>query len=98
MKIAVIGDSDTVLGFRLAGVHETFEVSSPSEAREVLEGLLNRNDVALVLIADSLASGLELTGVRFPIVLRVPDRKSKGGGEAQLMEIVRRAIGIEIKR
>ncbi|NPA47425.1 MAG: V-type ATP synthase subunit F [Thermococci archaeon] len=98
MKIAVVGDTDTVLGFKLAGVHETFEVSSPSEAREVLNELVGREDIALILITDSLASELELPDVRLPIILTVPDRWSEGKGEARLMEIVRRAIGVEIKR
>ncbi len=98
VKIAVIGDGDTVLGFRLAGVHEAFEAYSPSEAEKILSKLLEREDVALILITDSLASGMKLPDVRFPIILTVPDRKSEGKGEERLMEIVRRAIGVEIKR
>lgn len=102
MKIAVLGDPDTALGFKLAGVHEVYSFSfTPLElerAANKLRELIEREDVGLILITEPLAQSIEIPEVKFPIILQVPDKSGSRFGEAQLREIVRRAIGVELKR
>jgi V/A-type H+-transporting ATPase subunit F len=104
MKIGVIGDPSTVLGFRLAGVRETHETEDPKEALEVLKALFKDKEVGLIIITERIADKLrseidKLTkGVVTPLLVEIPD---KGGAIERkvdpIKELVRRAVGVEIK-
>ncbi|ACS90844.1 MULTISPECIES: V-type ATP synthase subunit F [Thermococcus] len=102
MKIVVLGDKDTVLGFRLAGVHETYSFEDTTHeierVRNKIMELIEREDVGVILITERLAQRVEIPDVAFPIILQIPDKYGSLYGEEQLREIVRRAIGVEIKR
>ncbi|AFK21934.1 V-type ATP synthase subunit F [Pyrococcus sp. ST04] len=103
MKVVVMGDSDTVVGFKLAGVHEVYEFDyselSIERARNKLRELVEREDVGIILITERLAEKIgELPEVNLPIILQIPDKFGSIYGEELLKEIVRRAIGVEIKR
>ncbi|CAI1492527.1 MULTISPECIES: V-type ATP synthase subunit F [Thermococcus] len=102
MKIAVLGDRDTALGFKLAGAHEVYAFEdSPLEMerlRNKLKELVERGDVGIILITERFAQRIEIPDVTIPIILQVPDRSGSKFGEEALREIVRRAIGVELKR
>lgn len=59
MKVVIMGDSDTVVGFRLAGIHEAYEFDlselSIERARNKLKELVERDDVGIILITERLA-------------------------------------------
>jgi len=102
-KIAVIGDRDTVTGFRLVGVSECATPKSPEETRELLLDFFRDPSMGLIIVTEALASQVEDTIVELsqspvPVILLIPDRNgSTGAYEAVLKELIRRAVGIEIK-
>jgi len=102
MKIAVLGDKDTALGFKLAGVHEVYSFGDTPLDMERLKNKLNelieRDDVGIILITERFAQKVEIPEIAFPIILQVPDKSGSRFGEEQIREIVRRAIGVELKR
>ncbi|AHL23010.1 MULTISPECIES: V-type ATP synthase subunit F [Thermococcus] len=102
MKIAVLGDRDTALGFKLAGAHEVYAFEdTPLEMerlRNKLKELVERGDVGIILITERFAQRVEIPDVTIPIILQVPDKSGSKFGEEALREIVRRAIGVELKR
>ncbi|WP_324734889.1 V-type ATP synthase subunit F [Thermococcus sp. SY098] len=102
MKIVLMGDRDTALGFKLAGVHEVYSFEeTPLEnerAKNKLKELIEREDVGIILITERLAQRIEIPDVAFPIILQIPDKFGSIFGEEQLREIVRKAIGVELKR
>ncbi|AFL95135.1 V-type ATP synthase subunit F [Thermococcus cleftensis] len=102
MKIAVLGDRDTALGFKLAGAHEVYSFDdTPLELerlRNKLKELIERGDVGIILITERFAQKVELPEVTLPIILQVPDKSGSKFGEEAIKEIVRRAIGVELKR
>ena len=102
MKIAVLGDRDTALGFKLAGAHEVYAFEdSPLEMerlRNKLRELVERGDIGIILITEMFAQRVEIPDVTIPIILQVPDKSGSKFGEEALREIVRRAIGVELKR
>ncbi|AEK73197.1 V-type ATP synthase subunit F [Thermococcus sp. 4557] len=102
MKIAVLGDKDTALGFRLAGAHEVYSFEdTPLEVerlRNKLRELIERGDVGIILITERFAQRVEIPEVTLPIILQVPDKSGSRFGEEAIKEIVRRAIGVELKR
>ncbi len=102
MKIVLMGDRDTALGFKLAGVHEVYSFEETSlenkRAKNKLKELIEREDVGIILITERLAQRIEVPDVTFPIILQIPDKFGSIFGEEQLREIVRKAIGVELKR
>ncbi len=102
MKIAVLGDKDTALGFKLAGAHEVYAFDdTPLEMerlRNKLKELIERGDVGIILITERFLQRVEVPEVKFPIILQVPDKSGSRLGEEAIKEIVRRAIGVELKR
>lgn len=104
MKIGVIGDSNTVLGFRLTGVMETRETEDPKEAFEALKTFFRDKDMGLVIITERLADSLrteidKLTkGVVTPLLVEIPDKEGAIERKVDpINELVRRAVGVEIK-
>ncbi len=101
-KIAVIGDRDTVTGFRLVGVSECSVPSSPEETREALYHYFRDPTMGLVMITEPLAAEVEdaiveLSQSPVPVILLIPDRDGTTGAyETVLKELIRRAVGIEI--
>lgn len=101
-KITVIGDRDTVIGFRMVGVSEGSVPKSPEETRKKLLEYFRDPRMGLILITERLASGvedtiIELSQAPVPVILLIPDRLgSTGTHETVLRELIRRAVGIEI--
>ncbi|MHA1742439.1 MAG: V-type ATP synthase subunit F [Candidatus Thorarchaeota archaeon] len=101
-KIAVIGDRDTVIGFRMAGVSETAVPTGPDETEDALKHYFRDPDIGLIVITEPLAKTvektiLELSQVPVPVIMLIPDRNgSTGAYESVLRELVRRAVGLEI--
>lgn len=101
-KIAVIGDRDTVTGFRLVGVSECATPKSPDETKELLYDFYRDPSMGLIIITEPLAKEVEDTIVELsqspvPVILLISDRTgSTGTYEAILKELIRRAVGIEI--
>ncbi len=101
-KIAIIGDRDTVTGFRMVGVRESSVPKEPSETRKVLLDYFRDPRMGLIIITEPLAMQvedtiLELSEAPVPVILLIPDRQgSTGAYETVLRELIRRAVGIEI--
>ena len=107
--IAVIGDSETATGFRLAGVKEVYEYSSAEE--EDIARLLDKvanEEVAIILINERFAAESrtrekirEINAKKkavVPIILEIPDKK--GPMEKELDEIgrlIQRAVGVSVQ-
>jgi V/A-type H+-transporting ATPase subunit F len=102
-KIAVIGDRDTVTGFRLVGVSECATPKTPDEIRGLLHEFFRDPSMGLIIITEPLAAEVEDTIVELsqapvPVILLIPDRNGTlGTYETVLKELIRRAVGIEIK-
>jgi len=98
MNMAVIGDSDTVTGFELAGV-KGYAIK-PQEAPQTLEKLISEG-VELIIITEKLAAFVQDIAKKYessatPILVEIPDKKgSTGFAENMVAEMVRRAVGLE---
>jgi len=100
MSIYVIGDQDTVLGFRLVGAQGKV-VESVDQAREELNRLLKDREARLLLITREWAAEmrdqvnhLKITSLQ-PIVLEIPGKEPESLAEP-LRDLVRRAVGIKV--
>ena len=103
MKIAVVADEDTVLGLKLAGVSEGITIKNPIEAEKHIRELSERGDIGLIITTEKIGSkirrtisGLIKKGI--PIILEIPDKDGPlKGQEDPIRELVKRAVGVDIK-
>ena len=99
-KIAVMGDRDSVLGFRALGL-DVFFTEDTDGARRTLHRLAGEN-YAVIYLTEQLAAGLGAEMARYkdeltPAIILVPGKEgSLGIGMANIKTAVERAVGADI--
>ena len=99
-RIAVMGDQDSVLGFKALGL-EICPVDTPEQGREALHRLAKEN-VAIIYMTEQLASQLTADIARYkdaltPAVIMIPGKEGTLGiGMANVTTAVERAVGADI--
>jgi len=98
--IAVVADSPTATGFRLAGVKRVYEAGD--DLREVFERQLSDETVSVIIVNDKVLARLP-PRVRAraedsinPIVVSIPDKDMLDRGGDTLRALVKRALGIDL--
>ena len=99
-KIAVLGDKDSVLGFRALGL-DVFVADTAGQARPVLHRLA-KEGYAIIYLTEQLAAGLGAEIARYkdeltPAIILIPGKEgSLGMGMADIKTAVERAVGADI--
>lgn len=99
-RIAVVGDWNSVMGFRALGL-ETYPVSSPEEAKECV-CTLAKEDCAVIYLTEQVAKDMEGELERYkdalrPAIILIPGREgSLGIGKANIQRSIERAVGADI--
>jgi V/A-type H+/Na+-transporting ATPase subunit F len=101
-KVAVITDSETATGFRLAGV-EVREAATPAEALEAIRKYAAAG-YGLVAVNEDLLTGSEdararlLRGRDLPLIVPIPPARAHlESGEAYIARLVKEHIGFYVK-
>ncbi len=104
-RMLVLTDSETAIGYRLAGVE--VRESVPEEAQRALEEVIESGDYGLVVVDEGLikdparASERAMRGRDLPVILSVPSLGATFGDDsdavAYMKDLVRSAIGFDIK-
>ena len=99
-KIAVVGDWDSVMGFRALGL-ETCPASTPENAREEIKRLVHE-DCAVIYLTETLAQALPDVLDKYkdalrPAIILIPGREgSLGIGKENIRRAIERAVGADI--
>jgi len=100
MRLFVIGDEDTVVGFRFAGVDGEV-VADAQGASHALNAAVERGD-AIVIVPEAVANMIrgEIDRVRFgealPLVVEVPGPEGATGEVPGLFRLIRDAVGMKL--
>ena len=101
-KIAIIGDLDTVTGFKLGGVKEGKVVKNDEEAITAFDTLVN-GEISIILITEKIANNIRrhidrtIGSDALPMVIEIPDKSGSEQGEnEQLSDLIKRVIGVEM--
>lgn len=102
MRFYLISDNvDTQVGMRLAGI-DGVVVHTADEVQKALQDAASQEDVAVVLITETLMAlcptliyNIKLNHRR-PLIVEVPDRHGKGCTKDTITRYVREAIGVKI--
>jgi V/A-type H+/Na+-transporting ATPase subunit F len=101
-SIAVIGDVDTVTGFKLGGIKEGYAVKSPEEAETTLRTLIKENFSIIIItekIGDELREVIEgfTKSSALPMIIEIPDKSGPSERAVDPMrDLIKRVIGVEM--
>ena len=99
-QIAVIGDWESVMGFRALGL-DTYPVTSAEEAREKVRELA-KTSCAVIYLTEQLAKDMDDVLARYkdelrPAIILIPGREgSLGIGKNNIQRAIERAVGADI--
>lgn len=99
-KIGVIGDRDSVIGFRALSM-TVLEAADPEEALRHLHNLVEES-YAVIFITEILAEANQeylqlLRSQKLPAIIPIPSLTGTTGlGMRQVRESVRRAVGMDL--
>ncbi len=97
MEIAVVGNSDFVLGFRLAGIRKTFDATS-SDIESRIQDILNDKTVAVLVIHNDDIKKLSpqmqktLDDSVEPTVISIGGK----GESTNLRDKIKQAVGVDL--
>jgi len=101
MKIGVIGDRDTVIGFALSGVKNRVTPKDKKEAENALSKFMEEPGVGVIIITEKLAEMIrkEINAWKtrkplYPVIVEIPDKKEIMEREDRIEKIIRRAVGV----
>ena len=98
MEIAVIGNSDFILGFRLAGVEMTIAADSDEKLAEAVTGVLDDSSVGILVLKGSDMERLP-ERIRMTLSESVQPTVITIGGEeggVSMREKIKRAVGVDL--
>jgi len=99
-QIAVVGDWESVMGFRALGL-DTYPVTSVEEAKEQVRELA-KTDCAVIYLTETLAKDMDDVISRYkdevrPAIILIPGREgSLGIGKNNIQRAIERAVGADI--
>ena len=99
-KIAVIGDKDSILGFKSLGLDVFFASDDKSTAENIVK--CANEEYSVIFITEQAAAGVKNTidkykAVPFPAIILIPSNQGTlGMGLASIRENVEKAVGADI--
>ena len=102
MKMFLLSDNvDTLIGLRMAGV-EGVVLHEEQELRKKLDELMERDDIAVIMMTEKLISLIRATVNDFklnrprPLIIEIPDRHGSGSIGDSITRYVKDAVGIDL--
>ena len=104
MRVAVIADKDTALGFALTGIKDLYAAQNRDEAKSALAEVMQNPEIGVVIITERYANSLREDINRwreekplYPLLVEVSDKKGKMTREDPIRLLIKRAVGLDIK-
>ena len=100
-RLFLIGDEDTVLGFRFAGIRGSV-AKTPGEAADLFRRATQDREVTIVVVTERIAQAIRPELDRysekrvFPFIVEIPDASGPLPTRKSPSEIIKEAIGISI--
>jgi V/A-type H+-transporting ATPase subunit F len=99
-KVGVIGDKDSILGFKILGL-SVFPVTTPEEAAKIINKMA-KEEYAVIYITENIAEKVretinEYKSSRFPAVIPIPGNEGPLGiGMEGIKNSMIKAVGTDI--
>lgn len=99
-KIAVIGEREVALGFRLAGIKDTF-IASGTDAVSLLKEMIEKKEYGLVIVSNTVIKNMDIQMLRLaetalkPIIVFIP--VSEESNKESVEQLAKRVLGVNIQ-
>ncbi len=104
-KIAYVGNDLLNIGFKIAGITESFVASDTEHAESRLRELTSRDDIGIIIMTTSIRKMIRdrrlsesISTSLMPLVMEVPELNEQLQEKDTLRALIMRAIGIDITR
>ena len=101
-SVAIIGDADTISGFRLGGVKKAEVVNNAEDAAVAFDKFLDE-EISIIIITQVLANDIrehinrKIGSDVLPMIIEIPDKDgSSEGSSDQMNDLIKRVIGVEM--
>ncbi|MHA2357330.1 MAG: V-type ATP synthase subunit F [Candidatus Heimdallarchaeaceae archaeon] len=101
-KIVSIGDEETSMGFKLAGISEVY-TEEPDKCAQLLRSLSEDPEIAILIITEEVAKSnrelIKRISINpYPVIVEVPGKKAKyESAEDVVRSLIKMALGIDIE-
>jgi V/A-type H+-transporting ATPase subunit F len=99
MEIAVIGNPEFILGFRLAGIRKTYAAESDTKLTEYINGVLMDNEVGILVMNSGDMSRIP-SRLRATLENSVKPTVIAIGGEEEgglsMRDRIKRSVGVDL--
>ncbi len=102
-RLAVVGDRELVIGYRLIGIDDTFIVDA-EEASKKIQELYSSGEFGLIIASDSVRSKIpskflsEIEGSIEPLILFLPSLKETTEEDKEsIAALAKRVLGVNIE-
>jgi V/A-type H+-transporting ATPase subunit F len=102
-KLAIVGDRELVIGYRLIGIDDTFIVDD-EDASKKIQNLYSSNEYGLIIASNSVRAKLpskflsEIEESIEPLVLFMPSQKqTTEEDDESIASLAKRVLGINIE-
>ena len=103
-RLAVVGDRELVIGYRLIGIDDTFIVSDEEDASKKIQELYSSGEFGLIIASNSMQAKLsskflaEIKESIEPLVLFMPSQQeTTEENEESIAALAKRVLGISIE-
>jgi len=103
-RLAVVGDRELVIGYRLIGIDDTFIVTDEEDASKKIQELYSSGEFGLIIASNSMRD--KLTSIFIadieepiePLVLFMPSQKETAEEDKEsIAALAKRVLGISIE-
>ncbi|MEM0201312.1 MAG: V-type ATP synthase subunit F [Candidatus Micrarchaeaceae archaeon] len=103
-KIALIGSEELSIGFKLAGIRNSYTVKTGAEAETLIRNILQNQEIGIIILSSKIINQIKdrkiLNAIDtsiLPLFVEVPDYGSNYAPDT-LRRLILRAIGIDITK
>ena len=103
-RLAVVGDRELVIGYRLIGIDDTFIVSPEEDASKKIQELYSSGEFGLIIASNSMRTKLsskflaEIEESIEPLVLFMPSQQEVSDEDQEsIAALAKRVLGISIE-
>lgn len=104
-RIAYVGNNLLNLGFKIAGVTESYVATDSAQAEARMKELTTREDIGIIIITSSIRRLIRdrrlaetISASILPLVMEIPEPNEQVLEEDTLRNLIIRAIGIDIMK